>query len=733
MSRVALFADISPNIIDGSSIWMVSITEVLSYIYDEVVLILREPVENDRLLSALSKRDNIVVDEPIRDQREDTSGPRSVKDAAERARELIVNGGLDAIVVRGLDSCNEFCQVATVSRILWSYVTDLPFPPSRISANGKNRLERVARRSKGLFAQTESARSYFEALAPSATGKTYLLPPMIPDYAYASTSDSVARLGTDEDPVRIIYAGKFAEQWRTLELLDLPERLADRGIKSVLTVIGGKINKSPRNPTWRSEMQKALNSARSVNSDSLRILGELPRRASLSEIAKSHFGIGWRTAELDSGLEISTKALEYAAAGAVPIINKNEDHTALFGDEYPFFCTPGFQTGDLADLIANNLSRHEEAKKLAARAAQDYSMGSAVRRLSHIFKRAGALKEKKQVTNKHPTKLVIASHDLKFCGEILYALQADDSFEVRIDHWESLHHHDSTKSSELANWADVVLCEFAGPNLQFYSHAVPDRVNLVSRLHGFEVRNRAPWLTSVDFGRVNSIVTVSDYYRQLTEKLHPEALGRVTVIPNMVDTHIFSRPKHNFAKYHLGIIGIVPFLKRPDRALDLMEALLSRSSEFYLHVKGHMPWDYGYVWRDKIQYQQYIDFFQRATTTPLSDHVIFEPFSTDIASWYRGIGYCLSPSSHESFHLAPAEGMASGAIPIVWDRPGSIEVFGKDHVYDNVQEMADKILRLSSGVEFRDESKTVTAYAQRWDTELVMQHWFDLLRKRDAS
>lgn len=733
MSRVGVFGDISPNLIDGSSIWLMSITEVLSHLYDEVVLILKVPVENDRLVSSLSNLRNVIIDEPACDRDGNSKSERSAKDAAERARKLIADGGLDAMIVRGLDSCNEFCRTPKVSDVLWSYVTDLPFPPSKISENSRNRLERIARRSKALFAQTESARSYLEALAPSATGKTYLLPPMIPDFAYATVSNQSVALGTDERPVRVVYAGKFAEQWRTLELLELPEKLADRGVESVLTVVGNKINRSRNNVSWRSQMEEALVVARTANKQSLRILGERSRAESIAEIADADFGIGWRTAELDSSLELSTKALEYAAAGAIPIINKNDDHLNLFGSKYPFFCTSNFKIDDLADLIADNLDKREVATDSANRVAEAYSMKAAVSRLKNIFKREGVFKRRARSVASMPTKLVIASHDLKFCGEIVSALQSEPLFEVRFDHWDSLHRHDIKKSNELAQWADVVFCEFAGPNLEFYSKAIPDGTRLVSRLHGFEVRNRAPWLSAVEFSRVESLVTVSEHYKRETEQFIPEALGRIQVIPNMLDAFLFDRPKHEFARFHIGMVGIVPFLKRPDRALDLMNRLLCRSSDFYLHIKGRMPWDYGYVWNDRLQYQQYVDFFRRAVSAPLSKHVIFEPFSTDIASWYRGIGYCLSPSSVESFHLAPAEGMASGAIPIVWNRPGAIEVFGREHVYFSIDEMVDAIVSTATQKDFNSKSEAVIAESHQWDKEVVIEKWFELLGGRDTA
>src|SRR5699024_11099311 len=150
----------------------------------------------------------------------------SISQAANRVEELHRTEKFDAIVVRGLEACNEFCTRGTIASRLWSYVTDLPFPPSKLSERSLNRLERIAIRSAGLFSQTESSRAYYESLAPSAPGKVFLLPPMIPDTAFASNFSAPA---IGNSVLNLVYAGKFAREWKTLEMLELPAILADMG------------------------------------------------------------------------------------------------------------------------------------------------------------------------------------------------------------------------------------------------------------------------------------------------------------------------------------------------------------------------------------------------------------------------------------------------------------------------------------------------------------------------
>lgn len=88
MTRVLLYGDTSLNIIDGSSIWLTSVTEMLSPLFDEVHVLLKMSVSNSRLLNAIACRDNVTVhptsdDGQIRGTRDDALTPVT---AAERLR-----------------------------------------------------------------------------------------------------------------------------------------------------------------------------------------------------------------------------------------------------------------------------------------------------------------------------------------------------------------------------------------------------------------------------------------------------------------------------------------------------------------------------------------------------------------------------------------------------------------------------------------------------------------------
>src|SRR5699024_1443587 len=151
----------------------------------------------------------------------------------------------------------------------------------------------VAATSYRLFSQTEASRSYLESLAPAAAGKTHLMRPMIP------STQSVPQNLSSDGPLELVYAGKLAKDWKTLEMLEIPRALKTKGIDANLTVVGSKINKDSLDPSWAQRMKSALEEANEDPESGVNWLGALTRSETLEVISRSDIGIGWRTQSLD--------------------------------------------------------------------------------------------------------------------------------------------------------------------------------------------------------------------------------------------------------------------------------------------------------------------------------------------------------------------------------------------------------------------------------------------------
>lgn len=718
MKSVVVYGDVNANVIDGSSIWLVSITNVLARIFDHVHLVLKFQIVDKTLLRSLEGVKNITIHEPESGTDEMGMIP---KEAVKSIQRVVSEFSAPVIVARGFNICHEISQTQSLASLLWAYVTDIPYPPTKLSETNTSRLRRISSTARRVFAQTEAARSYLEAIVPEAAGKTVLMPPMIPDEAFLPINDSVNRR-LHQKPLRIVYAGKLAREWRTLEMLQLPIELAKLNVEAELEVVGAKINYDPAEPGWADAMLHALEEADSDKSSGVKWLGALPRSESMEHIRKADLGFGWRTAALDSSLEISTKALEYGAAGTVPLVNRTEDHCALWGAEYPFFVDAGDSVSDVARRIVSALPKLVEGQAAARRVSEHFSMAAATKRLNYCFSRAIGSPDSGERSETRPLRVVVASHDLKFMGELMEHLKKSRRYEVRQDPWETLHKHDESLSRELADWADMVFCEWAGPALGWYSQNISPTTRLISRLHRFELNG--PWMKQVRWENVDSMVFVSEWVRQTALEKFGMVGVRTIVIPNVIDLDDFDRPKLRNAEFTLGMVGYVPFLKRPDRALRLLEALVEVDPRYTLRFKGRFPWEYPHVWNDPVQKQLYLEFFDRLSSSHnLRERVAFDGFTADVASWFRGVGYILSPSELESFHLAAAEGMASRCIPLLWEREGVQDVFGPFANNLKMSSRIEAILASQQLQDFKALGNEARSYASQWDTVAVLSQW----------
>lgn len=707
--RILLYGDVNLNILDGSAVWLVSMAEALSMTDSDVWVLLKAPIIEDRLTSHLDGLKNVhVVPHNEADQAQELS-PRF---AAQRIAVLDNIHHFDIVVSRGLRTAQAIATSPELLARAWIYITDLPFPARVVSADQLAALSAIAKGARRLFAQTEDARSYLESLVPNAAGKTLLLPPMVPDEFFAAPSSTER---ADSEELRLVYSGKFAKDWRTLEMCTMMSSLRSAGVSAQLTMVGDKFQENRRDPNWVDEMRTA------IHSSEVNWVGGKSRKEAVSIVQDHDLGLGWRTSALDSSLELSTKILEYAAAGVPPLLNRTAAHEALFGRDYPLF-TDSDDVADVVDLLGRCRPALPIARERARNIARPFSMAESAKRLEHSFRRidgrfGGAIRPVP------PVKVALAGHDLKFAGELLDLLENRPDIDVKVDRWATLHKHDEAMSMKLLEWADVIVCEWAGPNSVWYSTKKRPNQKLVVRLHAFELRG--PWLANLDVSAIDELVCVSGHYRQLAIETLGIDPARVTVIPNALDCDDLRRAKRPDSQFRLGLIGMVPFLKRPDRALDVLTSLLEQDQRYSLHIKGRMPWEYKYEWAKPVQREAYLDFFGRIGSSPqLLQHVVFEPFASDIGSWLRKIGYVLSPSTQESFHLAPAEGMAGGAVPVVWDRPGAAEIFSQKFVVKSTSEATTLIRDLTvDSHAYNIASQSAMQIASTFDVDHSAKHW----------
>jgi glycosyltransferase involved in cell wall biosynthesis len=285
----------------------------------------------------------------------------------------------------------------------------------------------------------------------------------------------------------------------------------------------------------------------------------------------------------------------------------------------------------------------------------------------------------------------VAGHDLKFFTPLLEYLRRQPELEVRVDHWAALGEHDAGASTELAQWADVVICEWCGPNAVWYSRHKRRGSRLLVRLHRFELYSHYP--AQVRIRAVDQVVCVSRHYARLCRERAGWPADKVVTIPNALDIDQLDRPKLDGARFNLGIVGIVPSRKRLDLALDVLEELRREDDRYMLYIKSGMPWEHWWVWQKAEQREHYQSALRRIQRSPLlQGAVVFDDAGPDVAAWLRRVGFVLSTSDDESFHVAPAEGMASRAVPVIRHWAGAETVYDMRWVHRGPAEMAAAIV-----------------------------------------
>jgi glycosyltransferase involved in cell wall biosynthesis len=732
-SRALVYGDIDLNLIDGSAIWLQSVAQALARAGCAVTLVLKAPVGTSRLIAPLLAEPGITVRRPFEEHLLEGQGPLRPAAAIELLARLDTEQRHDLVMLRGRAVTAAAARSEAFTGRLWPYLTDVPQSVPGLTPETAGELEIIASAARYLLCQTEELRCFLEGSIPAACGKCVLLPPMLADIPGARGGSAA---GT---PLRLVYTGKFAPRWNTLEMTELPALLAARGVACELHMAGDKIHDGPGG--YQRRMREAL------EGDGVTWHGGQSREEAMRLAASCDIGLSWRHPDLDAILELSTKVLEFGALGLPVILNRTPMHEALFGVDYPLFAASLTGVVSAAAAVAADPGLYRLAADRTGRAAEQFTLdraadrlrgyvAGAVPRLGRPRRARGGLGGRAAPPSaggsegsspRASTRVVVAGHDLKFFAPLLSYLQRQPDLEVRLDQWAALGQHDPAASRELAAWADVVVCEWCGPNAVWYSRHKRRGSRLLVRLHRFELRS--PYPGQLKIGAVNQVVCVSKHYARLTREYTGWPDTKVATVPNALDIAQLDRSKLDGARFHLGLLGMVPSRKRLDLALDLLEELRREDDRYLLVVKSEMPWEHWWVWQNPAEREHYASALRRVQRSPLlRGAVVFDDAGPDVAAWLRRIGFMLSTSDDESFHVAPAEGMASRAVPVLRHWPGAETIYDMRWIHRGPAEMAAAVMALADEGDWRAAGDDAHAQAAAaFNLTRVCEAWHGLL------
>ena len=318
---------------------------------------------------------------------------------------------------------------------------------------------------------------------------------------------------------------------------------------------------------------------------------------------------------------------------------------------------------------------------------------------------------------------MFAGHNLHFIEGLIDRFSQDGHTVLR-DQWKGHTIHDEEASHSLLEQADIIICEWALGNSVWYSKHKKPNQRLFIRFHRQEIETDFP--NQINWDAVEKMVFTAPYFlTQATENFAIPS-GKTTFIPNYVETSRFALSKSRNSIYTIGMLGIVPRLKRLDRALDILKVVRAQEPRYNLRVKGKLPEDYPWMLKREEEMNWYQEQFNRIESDPdLKGNVHFDEWGPDVPEWFTQINHILSVSDYEGSHQAVAEGASSGAVPTVVRWNGADQIYPAEWCYDNIESAAQAILdRTYSSQNGLRWSRVIR---NRYDIKKVYKHWSKLL------
>lgn len=318
--------------------------------------------------------------------------------------------------------------------------------------------------------------------------------------------------------------------------------------------------------------------------------------------------------------------------------------------------------------------------------------------------------------------LVFAGHNLVFARALIAHFSSLPEYRVLIDQWQTHTRHDAEHSYRCLLAADVVICEWGLGNAVWYSRRRLPAQRLIVRVHAQELRTE-----HVRRWRLRNIDRIVCISPRIMARLHEDVgvpSSTTDLIYNTLEPTLADLGKRDDASFHLGMLGYCPRLKRPDRALDILEQLIVRDDRYVLHVKGADPRSLHWLWSKSDERKYYEEMALRFQRLEANGHVVVEPWTPDIRDWFPRVGYILSTSDAEGSHQAVAEGMLSGTVPVCLEWDGVRDLYPGLFIHNSVDAAAEFIWNSCRNGGWVELSASARRYAMdRFDQVRSLGQW----------
>lgn len=332
-------------------------------------------------------------------------------------------------------------------------------------------------------------------------------------------------------------------------------------------------------------------------------------------------------------------------------------------------------------------------------------------------------------------RLLIAGHDFKFIEPIVE--QLTPYFDVQYDKWSSHTEHNLVESTRLLGWAEVIFCEWMLGNSKWYAEHKKGHQKLIIRVHRQELGTN--YADSIDFSKVDAVMAVSVlFFERILERFPNIPREKLRLIPNYIDVDAYKAEQSPKRVFNLAMIGILPSKKNFLESLKILKELRVTDKRYQLFIYGRKPQDLAWLVRNKeeMAYFEACDEFIAKNDLTVAVHFrghqdLKKALSDD------QIGFVLSVSESmlelpgfESFHLAVADGFASGGVSLIRRWAGCEYIFPSYMIKENTKGIIEEILLRGSRddllQEFSDYGKKFIY--QKYSSSIFLDNFKELLQ-----
>lgn len=713
--NVLIAANINETLLDGSTIWLKTLAHTLANASGVNVFVATNAIHVSNGVTAdLFSRPNVAKIDLL------SSGVDRIHDIAGQIRTIDrTSGGFDLIIVRGIDFARTIVDKSLRDRCVYYGAGMFGRAEDGTLVTDELALT-VASKCSGVIFQNNVMEKLFRQRRSNFRGDCYCIVPCVDESALAASSQVGLPQGEPGEKL-VVYAGKLIREYGLLELLNAVGQRIAAGGSTRLVILGNKFN--GRDPGYQEQFEAALKPL----GDSVTWLPAVPPSTVLAWVSRADAVWGWRHGHFEnSHFEVSTKMVEAITCGAPIVLYPAGANMELMGRDYEGFAEEPSDAVHALERLLN--SGRAGFAPLAARLDGRFRAKNVYAPLLERVAMLGRRGKDGSTAARPRQSILVAGHDFRFFEDIEACLMREGHAVTR-EYWRNHTTRFVYGQRHAVNTADIIFCEWCLGNAVWWSNNLPPNKRLIIRLHLQEIHTPHP--ANVDFSRVERVIFISPYVmRQAIAKFEIPA-EKCQVIPITVRLDPGQRlttEELQLRRNTLGMVGLTPWRKRPDKALELLHALRERYPSMTLHLKGHTPSEYNWMSNRKEELSLYQRFFREVAALERNGLVHLSGYDDELEAFYRSVGWVLSLSDFEGCHTAVAEGGAMGCLPLMTNWGGADEVYPASLVQPGLTEVLQYFERHYEGFEQHSQALQ-TQFQRTFGIDAVFETWRALLQQ----